>query len=219
MVTLMFLLTLFIAGTGLTFLILGIIFKKPGQWITGIISLVAAFFFLIFSFYLLGKFVSERQDPGNRYENYKNQDYYYEDEYSENDNSLNHSNEDIQNDNPSQEEISSCISGFIRDYDNSLINIKVFPASDLYNIGITVVRVDFSKPAEKTRKLIPLEIRFTNKFKGTLQLYLFDKDENELGNSNVEINQQENTTFLVTFVFDKNTSFLKADHARLKTSY
>jgi hypothetical protein len=49
-------------------------------------------------------------------------------------------------------------------------------------------------------------------------LILYSSEDTELGISNVQINQEGNTTFTVRFVFDKTANFLQTNHAMLKTS-
>jgi hypothetical protein len=203
--------TLVIASAGLVLFILGLILKKPGQWVPGIVLTVVA---LILGIYSLGIFfnsLDHRSYSANDYSNYN-----YNDPYSDNND---HTEKSLPNEESKTTfENSSRISGHIQDDDHSLIYIKVYPSPELYDMGIKVTKIDTYNGSGKDKKVIPLEINFENKFKGNLQLILFSSEDVELISSNVQINQEGNTTFTVKFVFDKTANFLQTDHARLKTS-
>ena len=203
--------TLIIASVGLVLFILGLILKKPGQWVPGIILSVVA---LILGIYSLGIFFTSIDQISYRTNDYSNYDF--NDPNSNNDKyngQTPEANKEVNND-----EGISRVSGHIQDDDHSLIYIKVYPAPELYDMGIKVTKIDTYNGSGKDKKVIPLEINFENKFKGNLQMILFSAEDVELGSSNVQINQEGNTTFTVKFVFDKTANFLQTDHARLKTS-
>ncbi len=201
-----------IASLGLVFFILGLILKKPGQWVPGIIFTVVAFILGIYSLVLLG--------DSARYNRYRSQDY---SSYNYNDQNDEYSDRatPVPDDKAkeSKREDGSRVSGFIQDDDKSLIYIKVFPAANLYDMGVKITKIDTYSNTSKKQKMIPLEINFASKFKGNLELVLLSSNEDELGSSSVQVNQDGNTTFTIKFVFDKTANFLQTDHARLKTSY
>jgi hypothetical protein len=203
--------TLIIASAGLVLFILGLILKKPGQWVPGIILSVVA---LILGIYSLGIFFTSIGQISYRTNDYSNYDFNDPNSNNgENNGQAPEANKDVNND-----ESSSRVSGHIQDDDHSLIYIKVFPAPELYDMGIKVTKIDTYNGSGKDKKVIPLEINFENKFKGNLQMILFSAEDVQLGSSDVQINQEGKTTFTVKFVFDKTANFLQTDHARLKTS-
>jgi hypothetical protein len=204
--------TLVIGSAGLVLFILGLILKKPGQWVPGIILSVVS---LILGIYSLGIFFSSFDHSSYRNNDYSN--YNYNDPNSNN-NDQNNLSPEIAKPETETEASSSRVSGHIQDADHSLVYIKVFPAPELYDMGLKVIKIDTYNGSGKDKKVIPLEINFENKFKGNLQLILFSSADEELGSSNVQVNQNGSTTFTVKFVFDKTANFLQTDHARLKTS-
>jgi hypothetical protein len=204
--------TLVIASAGLILFILGLILKKPGQWVPGIILTVVSIILGIYSLVLFGNSVSHSSYRSNDYSNYN---------YNDPDNDNNDQNSqapDVAKPKTNNDAGSSRVSGFIQDADKSLIYIKIHPAADLYDMGIKVTKIDTYNGSGKDKKVIPLEINFENKFKGNLQLILYSSEDVELGSSNVTINQDGNTTFTIKFAFDKTANFLQTDHAQLKTS-
>lgn len=203
--------TLILGSTGLVLFILGLILKTPGKWIPGIVLTLFSAIFGIYGLILLTKSV-----PARSYSSGYGHTYNYNDPYYEEDDQ----NEPAAKQNWEQnaDENMSRVSGHIQDDDRSLIYIKVFPSPELYQMGIKVIKIDTYNGSGKDKKAIPLEIEFNNKFKGNLQLILYSSGNEELGSSDVQINQEGNTTFTVKFVFDKTADFLKTDHARLKTS-
>ena len=209
------LVTLVIASVGLILFILGLILKKPGQWIPGIILTAVSLIMGIFS---LGLFFSSLDHSSYRSNDYSNYNYNYSDSDSNSSSNQNHLSPDIAKPETNTDESGSRISGFIQDADKSLIYIRIRPAADLYDMGIKVTKIDTYNGTAKGKKIIPLEIFFENKFKGNLQLILFSSSDEELGNSSVQINQSGNTTFTVKFAFDKSANFMQTDHAQLKTS-
>jgi hypothetical protein len=204
--------TLVIASAGLVLFILGLILRKPGQWVPGIILSVFSLILGIYGLMLFGNAAD--------HSSYRSNDYSantYNDPYNDN------SDQNIQAPDEAKaesgkDENSSRVTGFIQDADKSLIYIKIRPAADLYEMGIKVTKIDTYNGSGRDKKVIPLEINFENKFKGNLQLILYSSEDIELGNSNVQINQEGNTTFTVKFAFDKTANFLQTDHAQLKTS-
>jgi hypothetical protein len=206
------LITIIIGSLGLILFILGLILKKPGQWIPGIIFTVVSVILGIYSLIQFGDSIRHTSFRSNY-----NFTYNYND--TENDDTNNETPtapEDKTN--ATKDENNSRISGFIQDDDKSLIYIKLYPEAELYDLGLKITKIDTYNGSGKDKKVIPLEINFANKFKGNLQLILFSSDNEELGSSNVQINQDGNTTFTIKFVFNKTANFLKTDHARLKTS-
>jgi hypothetical protein len=204
--------TLIIASFGLILFILGLILKKPGKWVPGIILSVSSFILGIVCLVMFGTYFDRSSSPIT-IDNYSH-------EYNHPNNDDNYHATPDSSDKGAEvaEGNSSRVSGFIQDADKSLIYIKIHPAADLYDMGIKVTKIDTYNGSGKDKKVIPLEINFANKFKGNLQLILFSSDDAELGSSNVQINQDGNTTFTIKFVFDKTANFLQTDHARLKSS-
>jgi len=203
---------LIIASLGLVLFILGLILKKPGQWVPGIIFTAVSFIVGIYSLFLLGNSTYH-----SSYRSYDYSTYNYNDPNTDNNDQAKPVPED-KSETKSEGDYSR-VSGFIMDDDNSLIYIKVFPAQDLYDLGLKITKIDAYSKSSRKQKMIPLEINFANKFKGNLQLVLYSSNEEELGSSNVQINQSGNSTFTVKFIFNKNANFLQTDHARLKTSF
>ena len=205
--------TLIIASAGLVLFILGLILKKPGQWVPGIILTVVSFILGIYSLSIYADNIRYNPNPSSySYQNNNN------DPYPDNSDKDNQAPDSARAD-KNTDENSSLVSGFVQDADKSLIHIKIRPAANLYDMGIKVTKIDTYNGSGKDKKVIPLELNFTNKFKGNLQLTLFSSDDEELGSSDVQINQDGNTTFVVKFVFDKKSNFLQTSYARLKTSY
>ncbi|HNW90484.1 MAG TPA: hypothetical protein PKN48_12530 [Bacteroidales bacterium] len=195
-------------GFGLLLLILGIVQKKAGQWVPGILITIFALVFCIAGLiYLIDK--SANNGNCDMSYNYEYSDTPY-DRYEEDTDTAKTSDE---TDNYNE----GYISGFIQDDDKSLVHIKLIPDPVLEDLGITAVKIDTY--AAGGNKTIPLNLDFSKKFKGELQLILYSSDDEEIGKSLVQINQNENSAFTVKFLFDKNTNFLKTEYARLKSSY
>ncbi len=202
------LISVLLIGFGLLLIILGIVQKKAGQWVPGILITVFALVFCIAGLiYLIDK--SAKNGNCDMSYNYEYSDTPY-DSYEEDTDTAKTSDE---TDNYNE----GYISGFIQDDDKSLIHIKLIPDPVLEDLGITVIKIDTY--AAGGNKTIPLNIDFSKKFKGELQLILYSSDDEEIGKSLVQINQNENSAFTVKFLFDKNTNFLKTEYARLKSSY
>ena len=195
-------------GFGLLLLILGIVQKKAGQWVPGILITVFALVFCIAGLiFLIDK--SANNGHCDMSYNYEYSDTPYE-RYEEDSVTAEMSDE---TDNSNE----GYISGFIQDDDKSLVHIKLIPDPVLEDLGITAVKIDTY--AAGGNKTIPLNLDFSKKFKGELQLILYSSDDEEIGKSLVQINQNENSAFTVKFHYDNNTNFLKTEYARLKSSY
>jgi hypothetical protein len=204
---------LLFAGLGLLLLILGIIQKKAGQWIPGILVMVCSMVFCIAGFaYLIGKTADYNKCSNiNYYDNYTNPDEYENEE--EPGDTANYGDDE------SISKGESYVTGFIRDADKSLIHIKVIPDPILKDMGISLVKIDTYSASGNKNKTIPLTIDFSKKFKGELQLLLYSSDNEEIGKSLVQVSQNENTAFTIKFLYDNETNFLKTEYARLKSSY
>jgi hypothetical protein len=214
-VIILILITLAIASVGLVLFILGLILKKPGQWIPGIVLTGVSVILGIYSLILVVNMSENRSDSYSGSFGNPNIERDYSSPYDDNNDAQAVPDEKSKME---TDENSSRISGFIQDDDKSLIYIKVFPSADLYDMGIKITKIDSYSNSARKQKMIPLEINFANKFKGNLQLILLSSSEEEMGRSSVQVNQNGNTTFTVKFVFDKTANFLQTDHARLKSS-
>ncbi|HPB26230.1 MAG TPA: hypothetical protein PLB59_10440 [Bacteroidales bacterium] len=203
------LISVIIIGLGLLMLILGIIQKKTGQWVSGIlITLFALVFCIIGLVWLVGKKINTACDNSKQSEYY---DQPYDDDMEENyGDTVYHGDESMATD-------ENYISGFIQDDDKSLIHIRVIPHPLLEDLGIDIKKIDTY--ATTGKKNIPLHIGFSKKFKGALELALYSSEGTELGKSLVEINQEENSAFTVNFSFSPETNFLKTEYARINSSY
>jgi len=198
-----------IIGLGLLMLILGIIQKKTGQWVSGILITLFALVFCIAGLgWIIGKNVNTSCNKSNQLEYYESpDDYDNEENFSDSVTSGKESMPTDEND----------ITGFIQDEDHSLIHIKVIPNPVLEELGIEIKKIDTY--AGTGKKSIPLHISFSKKFKGALQLVLYSSDDAELGKSLVQINQEENSSFTVRFSFSPETNFLKTKYARINSSF
>ncbi|MEI6124083.1 MAG: hypothetical protein WCQ95_10715 [Bacteroidota bacterium] len=197
-------------GFGLLLIMLGIVLKKPGQWVPGILVTFFSFVggIIIFVFFIKGMVDSTRMNYADNY-NY-DRSYPYDDQAQQND------EKPIEA--APEETTTENIAGFIQDDDKSLIYIKVIPDVVLKDYGIKVEKIDTYLHLGKNKKQIPLKINFTTKCKGEMVLILFSSANEELGRSKVQVNQEGNTTFTMKFVFPMETNFLQTDHARLKIS-
>ena len=198
-----------IIGLGLLMLILGIIQKKTGQWVSGILIMLFALVFCIVGLiWMASKITSKAVDNSKQLE-YNDQPY--DDEMEENyGDTVYHGGESVSTDD-------NYITGFIQDDDQSLIHIRVIPHPLLEDLGIVIKKIDTY--ATKGKKNIALHIDFSKKFKGALELSLYSSDGEALGKSLVEINQEENSAFTVNFSFSPETNFLKTAYARINSSY
>jgi len=201
------------AGLGLLLIILGIIQKKAGQWVPGILIMVCSMVFCIAGFaYLIGKTADYNKCNNlNYYDDYTIPDE-YENEQKPGD-TANYGDDEYISDGESY------VTGFIQDADKSLVHIKVIPDPILKDLGITIIKIDTYGASGNKNKTIPLTIDFSKKFKGELQLLLYSSDNEELGKSLVQVSQNENTAFTIKFLYDNETNFLKTEYARLKSSY
>lgn len=201
-----------ITGLGLLLIILGIVQKKAGQWVPGILITTIAMIFGVAGFvYVIGKTANTNNHNSSNYYDYNNppQDNRYNNEEAD---TTENNNDAVEAENDKY------ITGFIQDIDKSLIHIKIIPDPILKDLGININKIDTYVVNANAGKVIPLNITFSKKFKGTLQLLLFSSDNEEINRSFLQINQNENSTFTVKFLFDKETNFLKTSYARLKSS-
>jgi hypothetical protein len=211
----LFIALLLLSTAAIVLFVLGLIFKKPSQWIPGlimgiisIIGGIAAFFYLVFS-------IADRGDFNNPYRNYS-YDYNYNYDYNDNENNTGDTTT-VDEQFFSAENTDEQITGFIKDKDNSLINICVIPDPVMKQYGIDLIKINYNG-VDKSRKVIPVEMSFADAFKGQLNMTLISDDNSVLGSSSVTISQSGNNTFVVKFIFQNETDFLQARIARIYTS-
>jgi len=207
-------------GFGLLLFILGLIQKKPGQWVPGIIVTFFSCIFGIFVFVYMIK--SNVESHYNRMSDLDNNLRDYSSPYDQ-DNSNQNSDRYQRQQQPAQEvtpeeTTEDQVSGFIQDADKSLIYIKITPEVALKDYGIKLEKIDTYFAKTKNKKIIPLVLNFTTKCKGDMVLLLFSSSNEELGRSKIEVNQQGNTSITMKFMFPDETNFLQATHASLKIS-
>ncbi len=210
-IILLSILALALISFGMILFILGLILKKPGQWLPGIIITVVSFLFGIFVFIY---FVKNGIDSAKSRTHY--QFDYNQDDGSQNNDSYQAKPEtpDEIAESPAEEQVS----GFIQDADKSLVFVKITPDILLSDYGIKVEKIDTYAKSMKNKKTIALLMHFTTKCKGEMVLILYSTDDEELGRSKVQVNQEGNTSFTMKFVFPDETDFLRANQARLKIS-
>jgi hypothetical protein len=191
--------------------ILGLIQKKTGQWVAGVIMFILSIIIAVIWF--VGIIVKIPK-------NFESKVKYHSDEYEQYDNYNNDTESYNDEDNyiVDDKNNSDKISGFIQDVDKSLVYIKIVPEPALKDYGIKLNKIDTYSSKDGSSKMIPLNISFTDKFKGELQLILYSSGREELGKSLVHIGQEKNTTFTVRFIFEDEANFLKTDYALLKSS-
>ncbi len=204
-------LALALISFGMILFILGLILKKPGQWLPGIIITVVSFLFGIFVFIYFVKNSIDRAKTETHFQYDGPQD------------DGSQSNESYQAQPETPAEIAEPpteeqVSGFIQDADKSLVFIKITPDVLLSDYGITLEKIDTYAKSMKNKKTISLLMHFTTKCKGDMVLILYSSDDEELGRSKIQVNQEGNTSFTMKFVFPDETDFLRANHAHLKIS-
>ncbi len=196
-------------GFGLLLFILGLIQKKPGQWVPGIIVTFFSCIFGIFVFVYMIKSSADRNETSSTYENDNDRSSLDNDTYQSEPQPTKITPEETTEDQ---------VSGFIQDADKSLIYIKITPEVALKDYGIKLEKIDTYFAKTKNKKIIPLVLNFTTKCKGDMVLILFSSSNEELGRSKIEVNQQGNTSITMKFMFPDETNFLQATHASLKIS-
>jgi hypothetical protein len=196
---------------GLVLIILGIAKKKKSMWISGTVIMLCIIIFCVAGFMIVLRkaILSAKYETSYFIDNYA-APRDYEDENSQSDTTYN--SDDLRS------EGDEYITGFIQDADKSLVHIKVIPDAILKDLGITINKIDTYSATGSKNKTISLNIDFSKKFKGELQLLLYSSDSEEIGKSLVQISQNENSAFTVNFLYDNETNFLKTEYARLKSS-
>lgn len=196
-----------IATVGVILLMLGIILKKRWQLLTGIFTLIATFILMIGS---LVFFASQNKNSEDISE-------YDENSLATLEKSLSESQPSTEN--ISSESASSCISGHIKDADNSLTYIRIYPNESLLNNGIKVKEIEtYYKTTSNKGKPVTLQISFDREVHEKIKMILFSDKNIEIGSSTVQVDQTGANDMNITFYFDNTAPFEIADHATLDFS-
>jgi hypothetical protein len=194
---------IFIAGV--TLLIFGLIFKKKGLWIPGIIvsamTLLTGIIMLIIFFIGVNRSSSLIDNPeyypDNEY--YNNQDDGGYEEIPQTDTNVYISEK---TDSILALNFGLPVSSFLQDNNNNSYLIKIYPDKFMSKRGIKLL--SFTKTAPDTQQNgISLKIVFQKKFKGKFMLEIYGKDDYEMVNSVVEVSQEAGKTTDVEFDLHK----------------
>lgn len=193
-----------LATAGVVLLMLGIILKKRWQLFTGIGTLIASFILMIVTIVL---FASANT---NNYDISESEDFSSPAlEEALSDSNSQTKNEEI-------EIFESCISGHIKDADNSLTYIRIYPDKSLLNNGVQVLEIKtYYKSANTKGKSITLNISFEKEFHKTIKFSLFSDKNIEIGSAIAIVDQNGGNDMNITFNFDSEVPFEIADHATL----
>lgn len=210
---LLFIAALLLFSAGLLLVFLGAIFKKASQKIpgiillvTGIISGIAAFIFLVVPVRIAGcDYIA--------YDSQQDMQYGIESP----------SNDELQGSgsNQSYESLfsdhSGDITGFIRGSDNILTNITLNQDASVLTSGMNAEKIQY-EVRDLKKNVIPLVISFKDAYDGQLNLAILNEEYIILGSSSVRIKQERDSQFTVRFYFEEELDFAQVRYARLTSS-
>jgi len=206
--------SIFFGLPGLIFFTLGLIHKKPGQWITGIVLTVIALIILIYSIIsLINKsvnFISKISTDEFKYS------YNHHDRNSEG----NTYYDSLEKSKQITEENSDDkgVSGFIKGIDNklTLIHVKINSQLELKGIVINVI-ADYT-PQSIKKNGIPLKLNFSEDFKGKIKLTVYSNNNNEISSSAINCSAKKGDKQSVEFDFDKTIGLSDISYCMLSES-
>jgi hypothetical protein len=190
-----FLIMILIAGIAL--LVLGLIFKRKPLWVSGIVitalSLTIGIGAISVALFTLGE----------------TRKYAYENNY--NDQDLNQqqpvdSVEPAINDTSLLQQFDLPVSGVLKDADNNMVEVKVYPDKYLAKRGIRLLFVNNARMG-KDKIGISLEFGFDKAFKGKMMLQIYDFYDKELSNNVLEVSQQNSGRINLDFRISDNIHF------------
>jgi hypothetical protein len=198
-----FLAIIFVAGIAL--LIFGLIFKKKGLWIPGIIvsamTLLTGIIMLIIFFVGFNRSSSLVDNPeyypDNEY--YNNQDDGEYEEIAPTDTNVYISEK---TDSILKLNFGLPISSYLKDNNDNSYLIKLYPDKFMSQRGIRLL--SFTKTApDATQNGIGIKIIFQKNFKGKFMLEIFGDDDYEISNNVMEVNQEAGKSIDLEFNLHK----------------
>ncbi len=200
-----------LALPGLIMLLLGLINKKPGLWITGsVITLIAIIIIIISIYSIVTKSVNYFNKHNTHYNKYyindnNNRTYKYTDSLTE-------------------EKIASEIkedkgtSGFIKGIDKKLTLIYVKTNKQIESKGVSIEKIeDYNQNTIKNNE-IPLKLFFLDDFTGKIFLIAYDNRNIELASSIISCSAKKGDKKVIEFNFEKSIVLSDINHCVLYES-
>lgn len=189
---------------GIIFFILGLINKKPGQWVTGIALSLAAFILIVYSIFgivnasvNLVKRISKNEFKHSYYNNCNTENSKCNDSLGRNTTEMDNSSED------------KGVSGFIKGNDNKLTLIHVKIDEQLKSKGVSIDKIENYSPESIKRNGIPIKLAFIETFKGKIILTAYDADNNQISTCSINCFAQKGDN--KSFEFDFNSLIRLSD--------
>jgi hypothetical protein len=197
---------------GLIFIIIGIVKKKPGQWIPGIALTVIATLLIVYAFARVINRTSNVIDRFSRWEKkYSNkleqilpdttieEKTHYDTVYENNKMKVRlYKGNDI--------------AGFINGTDNKLTLIKIKLSKALKSKGVSIDKIEEYSLKRPVKNLIPLRLCFSKDFKSKITLTAYGQGKNEISSSTISCSALKGEEKNVVFEFEKSLKLSDIDY-------
>jgi hypothetical protein len=191
---------------GLILFILGLVHKRPGQWISGAVITLASLIIVIFSIVtMINKSINtiniystwEKKHHSNSdfIDNNNSNEYSYSDSIENERNGKEIENEDIG------------VSGFIKGFDNKLTLIHIKVNKQLELNGVSIDKIEDYTPQTIKKNEIPISLIFLNDFKSKLILTAYNAANIEVSECSISFFAKKGEKKRVEFQFDKDVMF------------
>jgi energy-coupling factor transporter transmembrane protein EcfT len=204
---------------GLTFLIIGIIFKSKKYYIPAIIGMIISFLIcaaMIFMFFFkLGKRFSEEVIKKENIDIVKNIKFNHDDN-GENSFTIVFKSHNSSNENDNKEESSFekkfefalAAKGFITDPDNNMVYVKVFTEKSVTDKAIFVNSVSNRKAPKGSSPEIILNLGFNENVSDTLKFFMLNEDRKVIDSCLMYINEKRDINKNFVFRFGNDSKII-----------
>jgi hypothetical protein len=204
----LFIIAILIGIPGLIFTLLGFIQKKPGQWIPGIVLSSFAILMVILTFVTIVRNAARAIDKNMKWHQQYSNKYNYDDNYYNSPDYTNNGQPDVIADTKE-------VTGFIKGSDNKLTLITVKTDALLLVKGVAVDKLENYTSASLKKNGIPVEISFSEDFKGGITLTAYDEGNNFISSSSIDCSGQKGNSMSIEFDFEKSINFSNIKYCTL----
>jgi hypothetical protein len=199
---------------GIILFILGLVHKRPIQWITGAVIIFASLIIVVSSIVTI---INKSINTINKFNNLEKK-HHSNPDYCDGNNSNEYSYAVNTEKERNVKEIKSedkGVSGFIKGIDNklTLIHVKNNKQSELN--GISIDKIEDYTPQTIKRNEISLTLNFLNDFNGKLILTAYNTENIEVSESSISCLSQKGENKRVEFQFDKDVKFSEINYCIL----
>jgi hypothetical protein len=199
---------------GIILFILGLVNKKPGQWITGAAIIFASLIIVIFSIVAL---INISINSINNFSTSEKKQLAKPDYYDGNNSNVYSYTDSLENDRNVKEikNEDKGVSGFIKGIDNKLTLIHVKINKQLELSGVSIDKIEDYTPQTIKKNEIAVKINFLNDFNGKLILKAYNAANIEISDCIFSCFAKKGESKSAEFQFDKEVMFSEINYCIL----